>query len=134
MLWDRFDVGKDNNKRILSETVDGPMTLAQQANKYSRLKNDGHGSGLVRTTNHIAAMPSIQDLARTVKDLSEDQFQFDEDAFYDDSEDYDITETNDGTTPSSCPEQIELNPFRRFATLPPGMVYQLHMQNILNGH
>ena len=115
MLWDRFDVGKDNNKRILSETVDGPMTLAQQANKYSRLNNDGHGSGLVRTTNHIAAMPSIQDLARTVEDLSEDQFQFDEDAFYDESEDYDNTETNDGTTPSSCPEQIELNPFRRFA-------------------
>jgi len=80
-------------------------------------------------------MPSLSRLASTIDQRQHDTYQFETD---NNNVDFDIggeevDVDNIGTNVDSV-NTIELNPFRRHAPVPPGLAYQIHLQNVLGGH
>ena len=163
ILWDQFSVGQESNKRMREERTTAQPTGAQTLRQIDAQMHAAHASGTDRAANPLASMPSLGALASSWNDESDKEYNFmDFGGFHDDDFDDEDGE-NEASADNNAVQWsgddhneqvdlqsgtleveshivngkevlVELNPFRRRANLPNGVVYQLHMMNILNSH
>ena len=85
-----------------------------------------HHSGTMRDYDHLASMPSMRLLASSAADNRMPNYNFEDSVMFSPQDDF-IEGTPDDVT-------VESNPFRRYQQLPPSVMFQLHMHNILSSH
>ena len=161
LLWDQFDVGRENNKRLRSELSTTLATGNQMLRDINSETHKAHDSGTARTTNHLAAMPSLEALA-ALWNKDDDLFNFfDNDGGRDDDDSArrpatqnvekivnSAAQNNINTDASDTGEfinvekhtingeevNVETSTFIKNTNLPRSIVYELHLMHILNSH
>jgi hypothetical protein len=141
-LWNSFPQGQNNNKRVHDEITDRPMTNAARANAITQEMRAPQEAGTARTADHLSTMPPLSHLASTQQnntyhynnnnsnnndmvDFGSDDVVFEENA----------NAPPDGDTNAiAANDDIELNPFRRQVPLPPNLVFQVHLENVISSH
>ena len=161
LLWDQFDVGRENNKQLRSELSTTPATGNQMLRDINSEAHMAHDSRTVRTANHLAAMPSLEALAAPWK-KDDDLFNFfDNNGGWDDDDaaSRPATQNMEEVVNSAGQDNVnaiasdtgalinvekhtingeevhvETTRFLKNANLPRSIVYELHLMHILNSH
>ena len=131
-LYSMFPVGQDEYKRKVDEYETATPTNNQRLKHLDGQARRAHDSGTVRTHDFLSTMPSLNHLASNYasNDISYTfEYEHNDDISEEENNTHEAT-----TEPSPHSQTIDTNQFRRYLSLPPNLVYQLHMQDILSGH
>ena len=123
--WDNTSLGKSSRKRQHDEYF-LPETLLQQRKRLGLAFKQCESSGIVRTADRLAAMPSIAHLASRVSQPTSGYVGRDDVEF---ANNHDVYEDGE-----SDPIKLEMSNIRRHATLPPAVMYQIDMENTVRKH
>ena len=159
LLWDQFDVGRENNNPLRSELLTTLATGNQMLRDINSEVHMAHDSGTVCTANHLAAMPSLKALA-ALWNKDDDLFNFfDNDGGWDDNDaasrqatqnveevvnsaaqdsvNADVSDTGvfinvEKHTINGEEVHVETSRFLKNTNLPRSIVYELHLTHILD--
>ena len=138
-LWNRLPVGRESNKRARSEAEDN-ATINQVQRQLNADIHAAHDNGFSGDMHRIGGMPPLADLASHGEgyDFFGEGGWDDIDADVQGQVEANVTIT-DHTLAHPNGErdtgvEVSLTPFKSHMALPSGIMYQLHLNNILSSH